>query len=145
MSENEVYLQYAFCRQKLEGILDALAEAHAEDLSLNADMFDITRETFSGKMHPNERLRALEAELAAENEEYLLFLTALMDAGMELSQGLAHAKSVRECCALVATIYAEEASKQLSAPVLAHRLTEPKAGLLLTRLSHVLRVLSDGE
>ena len=142
MLESEVYLQYAFCRERIEGVLSALAEAHSEDLALNADMFDVTRDTFSGKMHPNARLRALEDALAAEDEEYLLFLTALIGGGMELSLGLADTADTRAFCALVATIYAEEAAKQLSAPLLAHRLTEPKAGLLHARLSLALRMLS---
>ena len=142
MLANEVYLQYAFLRRKLEGVLDALAEAHEEDLTQNADMFDTTRETFSGKMHPNARLRALEAELAGEGEEYLLFLTALIEAGMELSQGLAHAEDRQGLCALIAEIYVERAGEKLSAPVLAHRLTEPKAGLLLARLSRTVRWLN---
>ena len=143
MLANEVYLQYVFLRNKLEDVLAAFAEAHEEDLRENADMFDITRDTFSGKMHPNERLRALERQLADEDEEYLLFLLALTDAGMELSQGLARADSPRELAALVAAIYGEPATKKLSAPVLAHRLTEPKAGLSLKRLSLALRILSD--
>ena len=142
MLANEIYLQYVFLRDKIEGVLSALAEAHEEDLRENADMFDITRDTFSGKMHPNERLRALERELADEDEEYLLFLSALVEAGMELTQGLADADSARELAALISTIRAELAAKELSAPVLAHRLTEPKAGLLQKRLSLVTRILS---
>ena len=142
MLANEIYLQYVFLRDKIEGVLSALAEAHEEDLRENADMFDITRDTFSGKMHPNERLRALERQLADEDEEFLLFLTALIDAGMELSQGLAHADSPRELSELIAAIYSEHAAQELSAPVLAHRLTEPKAGLLLKRLSLSVRILA---
>ena len=142
MLANEIYLQYVFLRDKIEGVLSALAEAHEEDLRENADMFDITRDTFSGKMHPNLRLRALEDELGDEDEEFLLFLTALIDAGMELSQGLAHADSPRELSELVATIYRELAVQELSAPVLAHRLTERKAGITHRRLSLAVRILS---
>ena len=143
MLANEIYLQYVFLRDKIEEVLSAFAEAHEEDLRENPDMFDITRDTFSGKMHPNERLRALEKQLADEDEEYLLFLSALIDAGMELSQGLARADSPCELSALVATIYGELAAKELSVPVLAHRITEPKAGLLKKRLSLAARILSD--
>ena len=142
MLANEVYLQYAFNRQNIEAVLSAFAEAHQEDLCENPDMFDLTRDSFSGKMHPNGRLRALEAELAEWSEDDLLFLAALIDAGMELSQGLAHADSPREMSELVAAIYRERAAEKLSAPVLSHRLTEPKAGLLLKRLSLVARILS---
>lgn len=142
MLANEVYLQYALCRERIDGVLSALAEAHDEDLALNADMFDTASESFSCKMHPNARLRALEAELAGEDEEYLLFLTALTEAGMELSLGLATAGDVRTFCALVAAICDEQAAKKLSVPVLAHRLTEPKAGLLFSRLSLAVRMLT---
>lgn len=142
MLANEVYLQYAFCRERIDGVLSALAAAHDEDLTLNADMFDTASESFSGKMHPNARLRALESALADEDEAYLLFLTALIEAGMELSQGLAAAENTLDFCALVAAIYKEEAAKNLSAPVLAHRLTEPKAGLLFSRLSLAVRMLT---
>ena len=145
LSPQELFLQFLFYRTRLEQLLRAFDEAHEEDLCKNPDMFDRTQETFSGKMHPNGRLRALEASLAEEDEEFLLFVLALLDAGMEVSLGLSCRLSPREFAADAALALSELAAEGLSAPVLAHRITETKAGLSRTRLALACEILSGKE
>ena len=138
----EFYLQFLFYRTRIDEVLATLEEAHREDLSQNADMFDITRETFSGRLHPNATLRALEAELADQEEDFLLFLASLLEGGIELQLG-AQLESTKEFCGVAAEIFGELSAQRFSAPVLAHRITEPRADLLQKRLSLALRLLSN--
>ena len=141
----EFYLQFLFYRKRIAAVLDRLDEAHAEDLRENPDMFDRSAEGFSGRMHPNAALRALESDLAREDEDFLLHLAALLDCGAELQLGLAGFRDARELCGVAAEIVGELALGKPDATLLAHRITEAKAGLLYRRLSLALSRLSAEE
>ena len=137
----DVCLLYELRRSDITEIATRLSEALSEDRRVNADMFDITRTTFSQNRHPNATMRALEAELENADLPFLQLLVALSQIGMEASQGLgdfadrdAFANAVGEEL---------EALSRRNAPayVLAHSLTEIKAEHALKRLSTAIRYM----
>ena len=131
----ELCLLYALRRADLVGIADQLRDALNEDYTKNADMFDITRATFSQNRHPNATMRALENDLREADLTLLYLLRALTEAGMELTQGLGGLSTPRRFAEMAAEIYQDTEKRAPSAALLAQSLTEIKAEHALKRLN----------
>lgn len=136
MDASELYMQYMLRRGEVDALADAFADALEEDYRANADMFDRTRTTFSANLHPNGKMRELEAALGARDLPFLHLLSALLTVGTDLVLGLADFRDPQELLAALATEYTLAERIQDTA-VLAHRLTEPKAEHQLKRLRRV--------
>lgn len=137
----ELYMQYMLRRCEVDALADAFADALEEDYRTNADMFDRTRTTFSPNLHPNGKMRELEAMLGARDLPFLHLLSALLSVGTDLVLGLADFRDPQELLAALAAEHAY-AERVEDAAVLAHRLTEPKAEHQLKRLRRVIDELS---
>lgn len=125
---------YDLRRREVIEVAERLSKALDEDHRVNADMFDITRVTFSSNRHANTVMRALEADLEKADLPFLHLLTALYRIGMEASQ---HLGDFADKTAFAAAAGEElDALTRQSTPayVLAHTLTEIKAEHALTRL-----------
>ena len=120
----EFCLQYTLRRGQIREIAQRYRDAFDEDLTCNADMFDITRTTFSQSKHPNRVMRELEKDLREGDAPLLCMLCAMLELGMEQAQGLAD---------LSPGEFASEAA------LLCHRLRQqaPPAGLLAQRLTEI--------
>ena len=137
----DLCLLYELRRREIAEIAARLADALDEDHRVNADMFDITRTTFSQNQHHNATMRALEADLEHADLPLLHLLTALSQIGMEAAQGLGDFPNKAD----FANAAGEELSylEQQNAPahLLAHALTEIKAEHALKRLITAIRYM----
>ena len=138
----ELALQYAMLKGKINTVLHRFEDALDEDYAENADMFDRTREDFSQNPHPNRTLRALESDLLQEGEDFLLLLTALLEAGKELLLGLADYPTPAALLEGVATLFDELAHRRPSVKTLAHGITEIKAEHSARRLACMMEKLT---
>ncbi len=141
MDVSELCMQYMLRRHEVDALADAYADALEEDHLKNAEMFDLTRTTFSSNLHPNGRMRELEAELAARDLPLLHLLSALLSVGTDLVLGLADFGNAEALFAALAAEYTRAEQIEDTA-VLAHRLTEPKAEHQLKRLCRVREALT---
>ena len=123
----DLLLLYALRRADILEIERRFTDALDEDHVKNADMFDTSRTTFSQNRHPNATMRALEKELLEADLPFLYLLTALCDAGMELTQGLAALHIPEDFAKAAAAYYGELEKRAPSAGLLAQGLTEIKA------------------
>lgn len=130
----DLCLQYALRRTDVLAIVRHYEDALDEDYVKNADMFDVTRTTFSQSKHPNATMRALEKDLLESDLPLLCLLAALTDLGMELTQGLCHFSTPLDFADAVGERYAQLMRATPSAPLLAQHLTEIKAEHALKRL-----------
>ena len=134
-------LQYELRRREVIDIAACLADALDEDHRVNADMFDITRTTFSQSRHPNATMRELERDLEHSDLPLLLLLCALSQIGMEAVQHLA----IFPDKAAFAKAAAEELEalerQNIPSYVLAHTLTEIKAEHALRRLTAAIKYM----
>ena len=121
-------------REEVYRVVDTLEEALAEDHQKNADMFDITRPTFSGNPHPNATMRALEEELSDKDLPFLCLLFALLRVGADLSLGLADFDTADAFLDAAAQEFALAESRYTDVAYLASELTMPKAEHQLKRL-----------
>ena len=134
-------MQYRLRRGEVLEIAEAFELALDEDRRVNADMFDVTRVTFSKNPHANATMRALEARLGESDLSLLCLLFALLRVGADLSLGLADfgdATSFFEACA---EEYARCEVRYTDAAYLARELTTPKAEHQKKRLATALRVM----
>lgn len=134
-------LQYTLFRSRLCEIRDRLHDALDEDHLKNADMFDITRTTFSQSKHPNATMRALEKELCAAEPLFLYLLFSLTELGMEITQGLVATDSPESLARIAAETYRDLQKRAPSAAFLAQSLTEIKAEHALKRLTAAMRIM----
>ncbi len=118
---------YALRRTDVLEVARSLDEALDEDHRQNADMFDISRTTFPKSRHPNFTMRALEEKLRNADISLLCLLSALTEAGLELTQGLADFSDTDDFAKTAADIYENLQKRDPSAGLLAQRLTEIKA------------------
>ena len=137
----ELCLLYDMRRREVVEVAQRFDEALEEDRRVNADMFDITRTTFSQNQHPNATMRALEADLEKADLPFLHLLIALCEIGMEVSQRLCSPSDKAEFADMAGERFDQLSQSDLPAVVLAHTLTEIKAEHALTRLVTAIRMM----
>ena len=123
----ELCLLFAMRQNEIEDIVARYADAYDEDLVKNADMFDITRLTFSDNKHPNRTMRVLEQDLREADATLLYLLTALCEVGRDLTLYPEDFASCFEFADAVSTEYDRLTLRNPSAALLAQQLTEIKA------------------
>lgn len=140
MSENAELLcmQYMMRREEVYRVADAFADALEEDHRVNADMFDVTKLTFSQNPHANATMRALEAELEQKDLPLLCLLAALLRTGADLVLGLADFASPMDFVEAAAAELAVAERRYTDPAFLASELTAPKAEHQLKRLRAAL-------
>lgn len=137
----ELCLLYELRRSEIVTIAKRLSEALDEDHRVNADMFDITRTTFSQNRHPNATMRALESDLENADLPFLQLLTALSQIGMEAAQGLGDFAGRESFANAAGEELAALSRRNAPTYVLAHSLTEIKAEHALKRLATAIRYM----
>ena len=137
----DLCLLYELRRREVIAVAQKLADALEEDRRQNADMFDITRTTFSQNRHPNATMRALEGELERADLPFLHLLSALSQMGMEASQGLADFPDRHAFADAAGEELAALERQNAPAYLLAHALTEIKAEHALKRLATAMRYM----
>ena len=130
----DFYLLYKIHRHEITAIARRLRDALDEDHLKNADMFDITRTTFSQSKHPNATMRVLEKDLLGADLSLLCMLVALSETGMELTQGLTDFPTPTDFARFAADINENLQKLTPSAAFLAQKLTEIKPEHALKRL-----------
>lgn len=140
-------MQYMLRREEVYRVADVFAEALEEDHRVNADMFDITKTTFSQNPHANATMRALEDELATRDLPFLCLLFALLRTGADLVLDLADFETPVAFAEAAAAEYAAAEVRYTDAAYLAEELTAPKAEHQTKRLraaiSQMRTILSD--
>lgn len=131
---SDLCLQYALRRGEILRLSDRFADALDEDRRCNADMFDLTRTTFSQNKHPNKTMREIEADLQNADLPLLCMLVALSEIGMEKSQALQDLSDPDRFADCAAAVYEQLLAQSPSLPYLAQKLTEIKAEHALKRL-----------
>ena len=137
----DLCLLYELRRREVVEIAQRLADALEEDYRQNADMFDITRTTFSQNRHPNATMRALEADFERSDLPLLRLLTALSQIGMEASQGLGDFPDKEAFANAAGQELARLEQQNAPAYLLSHSLTEIKAEHALKRLMTAIQYM----
>ncbi len=127
-------MQYMMRREEIYRVADTFAEALDEDHRVNADMFDVTKLTFSQSPHANATMRALEEELATRDLPFLCLLAALLRAGTDLVLDLADFDTPMAFADAAASEFAVAEARYTDAAFLAEELTAPKAEHQVKRL-----------
>ena len=130
----DLCLLYDLRRGEVADVALRLSDALEEDYRVNADMFDITRTTFSQNRHPNATMRALESDLERADLPLLRLLVALSQIGMEAAQGLGDFPDRAAFASAAGEEFARLERMAAPAHQLAHTLTEIKAEHALKRL-----------
>ena len=120
-------MQYMLRREEVYRVADRFADALDEDHRVNADMFDVTKLTFSNNPHANATMRALEDELATRDLPFLCLLAALIRTGADLVLGLADFDSPMAFADAAAAEFEAAEARYTDATRLAEELTAPKA------------------
>ena len=137
----DLCLLYDLRRREIADVAARLSDALDEDHRVNADMFDITRTSFSKNQHPNATMRALEADLERADLSLLNLLTALSQIGMEAAQGLGDFSDKIAFANAAGAELAFLECQAAPAHLLAHSLTEIKAEHALKRLVTAMRYM----
>ena len=143
MQENtkELCLLFVMRQNEIEDVVARYADAYDEDLVKNADMFDVTRLTFSDNKHPNRTMRVLEDDLREADPTLLYLLTALCNVGADLILYPEDFASCFEFADAVATEYTRLSQRTPAATRLAQQLTEIKAEHAHKRLSRAVDMM----
>ncbi len=127
-------MQYMMRREEIYRVLDIFGEALDEDHRVNADMFDVTKLTFSQNPHANATMRALEDDLATRDLPFLCLLAALLRTGTDLVLALADFETPMAFADAAASEFAAAEARYTDAAYLAEELTAPKAEHQVKRL-----------
>ena len=127
-------MQYMMRKAELLWVSDTLEEALAEDHRVNADMFDITRLTFSDNPHANATMRKLESDLAEKDPLFLNVLASLLAVGADLVLALADFEGPMDFLEAVAEEFARREERGCESVFVAAQITAVKAEHQLKRL-----------
>ena len=137
----DLCLLYELRRREVVEVAQRLADALEEDYRQNADMFDITRTTFSQNRHPNATMRALETDFERSDLPFLRLLAALSQVGMEAGQGLGSFPDREAFANAAGQELARLEQQNAPAYLLSHSLTEIKAEHALKRLMTAIQYM----
>lgn len=136
-------MQYMMRREEIDRVADVFSEALDEDHRVNADMFDITRMTFSQNPHANATMRALEDDLATRDLPFLCLLAALLRTGADLVLDLADFETPMAFADAAAAEFVAAEARYTDAAGLAEELTAPKAEHQTKRLCAAIAQMRD--